>query len=96
VARGAEPRGRGLLGLVRQIARDVLPTAPGPTEPIAVKDGSPLWEVPATPSSADCHAWIAADAATVHAVRHHLLHEVHADRRAVAFLSYWRHGRREC
>ena len=95
VARGAEPRGRGLLDLVRQTARDVLPTAPGPAEPVAAKDGSPLWEVPATPSTADCHAWIAADADTVHAVRHHLLQEVHADRRAMAFMSYWRLGRPE-
>jgi NADPH-dependent ferric siderophore reductase len=96
VARGAEPRGRGLLELVRQTAPDVLPTAPGPVEPASTNDGSSLWEVPATPSVADCHAWIAADAETVHAVRHHLLHEVRADRRAVAFMSYWRHGRREC
>jgi NADPH-dependent ferric siderophore reductase len=96
VARGAEPRGRGLLDLVRKTARDVLPTAPGPAEPVGAKDGSPLWEVPPISSTAGCHAWIAADADTVHAVRHHLLQEVRADRRAVAFMSYWRPGRREC
>jgi NADPH-dependent ferric siderophore reductase len=95
VARGAEPRGRGLLDLVRQTARDLLPTAPGPAEPADATDGSPVWEVPTTPSTADCHAWIAAEADTVRAVRHHLLHEVRVDRRAVALMCYWRHGHRE-
>jgi NADPH-dependent ferric siderophore reductase len=96
VARGAAPRGRGLLDLIRQTARDVLPTAPSVAEPEGEEDRGLLWEVPAAPSRADAYAWVAADADTVQAVRRHLLHDLRADRRTAAFMSYWRDGSRQC
>ena len=53
---------------------------------------------PAEPSGADdgCYAWIAGEAATVRDLRRHLVQDLGADRRWVAFMGYWRLGRAEC
>jgi len=64
-----------------------------------------LWDVPeptALPeprSERGAHrlyAWVAGEAATVRAIRRHLVNERGHDRRSVAFMGYWRMGRTEC
>ncbi|MCG2799336.1 MAG: siderophore-interacting protein [Cellulomonas sp.] len=51
-----------------------------------------LWEVPTAGASAQLYVWLAAEAAVVKALRRVLVHEHGLDRRAVAFMGYWRHG----
>jgi NADPH-dependent ferric siderophore reductase len=54
-----------------------------------------LWEVPADAAGDDVYAWIAGEAACVKEIRRHLVRGVGIDRRSVAFMGYWRHGRPE-
>lgn len=60
-----------------------------------------LWEVPRTAKggaalkSAPLYAWIAGEASAVKQLRRHLVRDVGVDRRAVAFMGYWRLGRAE-
>ncbi|WP_221584484.1 siderophore-interacting protein [Microbacterium sp. G2-8] len=60
-----------------------------------------LWEVPRTAKggaalkSAPLYAWIAGEASVVKTLRRHLVRDVGVDRRAVAFMGYWRLGRAE-
>ncbi|WP_197517544.1 siderophore-interacting protein [Microbacterium karelineae] len=64
-------------------------------------DRDVLWEVPRTAKggaalkSAPMYAWIAGEASAVKALRRHLVRDVGVDRRAVAFMGYWRLGRAE-
>ena len=64
-----------------------------------------LWDVPEpavlpAPRTAQgaprLYAWVAGEAATVRAIRRHLVNERGHDRRSVAFMGYWRMGRTEC
>lgn len=60
-----------------------------------------LWEVPEdSPRGKGCdvwpYAWVAGEASTVRAIRRHLVNDLGYDRRAVAFMGYWRMGRAEC
>ncbi|MGP7961447.1 siderophore-interacting protein [Sanguibacter sp. A247] len=73
-------------------------------------DTTVLWDTPATQARAGaadspveptgaadgCYAWIAGEAATVRDLRRHLVQDLGADRRWVAFMGYWRLGRAEC
>lgn len=60
-----------------------------------------MWEVPRTArggaalEQADVYAWLAGEASAVTALRRHLVAERGVDRRAVAFMGYWRAGRAE-
>ncbi|MEV5407447.1 siderophore-interacting protein [Thermopolyspora sp. NPDC052614] len=57
-----------------------------------------LWEVPDPTAAAACdglYAWLAGEAAMVKTLRRHLVQQVGVDRRAVAFMGYWRLGRAE-
>jgi NADPH-dependent ferric siderophore reductase len=60
-----------------------------------------LWEVPRTAKggaalkSARLYAWLAGEAGAIKALRRHLVSERGVDRRAVAFMGYWRLGRAE-
>ncbi|WP_261164183.1 siderophore-interacting protein [Microbacterium sp. Marseille-Q6965] len=64
-------------------------------------DAGLLWEVPRTAKggaalkSAPLYAWIAGEASAVKQLRRHLVQQVGVDRRAVAFMGYWRLGRAE-
>jgi NADPH-dependent ferric siderophore reductase len=57
-----------------------------------------LWEVPdATATSIDgFYAWLAGEAAVIKTLRRHLVSACGVDRRAVAFMGYWRLGKAEC
>lgn len=64
-------------------------------------DNDILWEVPRTAKggaalkSARLYAWLAGEAGAIKALRRHLVAEHGVDRRAVAFMGYWRLGRAE-
>ncbi|RKR85908.1 NADPH-dependent ferric siderophore reductase [Micromonospora pisi] len=79
----------------------------GSGRPPLPADGSPVdgsdqdddpWEVPASddPDRPDgFYAWLAGEAGAVVAMRRHLVGERGLDRRAVAFMGYWRRGREQ-
>ncbi|MDG4798788.1 siderophore-interacting protein [Micromonospora sp. WMMD1082] len=56
-------------------------------------DNEILWEVPDAPPTAPLYAWLAGEAGVIRTLRRHLVAERGLDRRAVAFMGYWRHGR---
>jgi len=59
-------------------------------------DAQILWEVPAEPLAPQgVYAWIAGEAGVVKELRRHLVRDLGIDRKAVAFMGYWRAGRAE-
>lgn len=59
-------------------------------------DSTLLWDVPDHAAAPDgLYAWIAGEAGVVRDLRRHLVRDVGVDRRAVAFMGYWRTGRAE-
>ncbi|TBL34562.1 siderophore-interacting protein, partial [Verrucosispora sp. SN26_14.1] len=56
-------------------------------------DRAILWEVPDALPSTPLYAWLAGEAGVIRTLRRHLVAECGLDRRAVAFMGYWRHGR---
>lgn len=59
-------------------------------------DASILWEVPALlEDETVLYAWLAGEASAIKTLRRHLVAELGVDRRAVAFMGYWREGRAE-
>ncbi|MFG2103710.1 siderophore-interacting protein [Micromonospora echinaurantiaca] len=52
-----------------------------------------LWEVPTPAAPVPLYAWLAGEAAVIRTLRRHLVGERGLDRRAVAFMGYWRLGR---
>jgi NADPH-dependent ferric siderophore reductase len=55
-----------------------------------------LWEVPEpVAETGSFHVWLAGEAAVIRTLRRHLVAECGVDRRAVAFMGYWRLGRSE-
>ncbi|MGU3408488.1 siderophore-interacting protein [Microbacterium sp. M1A1_1b] len=57
-------------------------------------DRETLWDVPPV-TDAQLYAWIAGEAACVKELRRHLVRRVGLDRKQVAFMGYWRHGKAE-
>ncbi|TXK19707.1 siderophore-interacting protein [Homoserinibacter sp. GY 40078] len=99
--RDGRPRGEALVEGVCRIATELVEAAPG-AEPEEVDvDRDLLWEVPrnarggAALKSAPLYAWLAGEAGAITAIRRHLVKELGVDRRAVAFMGYWRQGRAE-
>lgn len=96
LAREGEPHGRRLIPAVRE-ATDRLLTSPAARqdlEDIDV-DVDDLWDVPEEPGAGRLYAWLAGEAAVIRTLRRHLVAECGVDRRAVAFMGYWRLGRSE-
>ncbi|MBD8077622.1 siderophore-interacting protein [Cellulosimicrobium arenosum] len=59
-------------------------------------DTSILWEVPGLlEEETVLYAWLAGEAGAIKTLRRHLVAELGVDRRAVAFMGYWRVGRAE-
>ncbi|GAA1699711.1 hypothetical protein GCM10009792_19690 [Microcella alkalica] len=58
-------------------------------------DAELLWDSPVDPTTGDFYAWIAGEAATVKALRRHLVSDLGVARSNVAFMGYWRRGRSE-
>jgi NADPH-dependent ferric siderophore reductase len=70
-------------------------TAAAELEDVDVDTGE-LWEVPAeTLTSGSVYVWLAGEASVIKKLRRHLVSERGMDRRAVAFMGYWRMGRAE-
>ncbi|MEU4324980.1 siderophore-interacting protein [Nonomuraea dietziae] len=96
------PRGGGGVGSrlvpeVKAAADRLLPPQP-PAEALEDVDVDVdlLWEVPEEAASvAPLYAWLAGEAAVIRTLRRHLVAERGMDRRAVAFMGYWRMGRAE-
>ena len=98
--RGSSPRSAYL----ERTAQQVLPGLCAKGEGSAVEeidDDGLLWEVPRTKKggaalkSAPLYAWLAGEAGAIKRLRRHLVSEYGVDRRAVAFMGYWRLGRAE-
>ncbi|SFF74304.1 siderophore-interacting protein [Curtobacterium sp. YR515] len=54
-----------------------------------------LWDIPAGDEPRPVYAWIAGEAGCVKELRRHLVRGVGLDRKQVAFMGYWRHGKAE-
>ncbi|GAA0911612.1 siderophore-interacting protein [Nonomuraea longicatena] len=97
LAREGAAWGGLLVPAVQDAAERVLPrrTTGGDLEDVDV-DTTELWEVPEeTLPSGSVYAWLAGEAAVIRTLRRHLVAERGMDRRAVAFMGYWRLGRAE-
>jgi NADPH-dependent ferric siderophore reductase len=79
-----------------ELADDLAPSPAAQLEDVDIESGI-LWEVPAEAAgparSSGVYAWLAGEAAVVKGLRRHLVQTVGVDRRAVAFMGYWREGR---
>ncbi|WP_341720132.1 siderophore-interacting protein [Micromonospora sp. FIMYZ51] len=102
--RAADPYGARLVGAVvaaadelladrvpALAARSVAASAGQPVDDVDV-DRELLWEVPDPFPAAPLYAWLAGEAAVIRTLRRHLVAERGLDRRAVAFMGYWRQG----
>ncbi|HSV38738.1 MAG TPA: siderophore-interacting protein [Nocardioidaceae bacterium] len=89
--RDDRPRGELLLG---EVARVTDRHGPGSEVEDVDVDSELLWEVPERADS-EFYAWVAGEASVVRSVRRHLVRDRGIDRRAVAFMGYWREGRSE-
>ncbi|SHG03329.1 NADPH-dependent ferric siderophore reductase, contains FAD-binding and SIP domains [Jatrophihabitans endophyticus] len=54
-----------------------------------------LWDSPDAADDGEFHAWLAGEAAVIKKLRRLLVTDAGVDRRRVAFMGYWRHGRAE-
>lgn len=103
VVRGDARVGTELLPAVRAAAAELLDAPSAPTaelEDVDI-DAGLLWEVPTDAqgdpllSRAPFYAWLAGEAQPIKELRRHLVSERGVDRKAVAFMGYWRQGRAE-
>ena len=96
-----ERRHEYLIKAVAEAAEQLVPNGRGAEVEEIDVDSELLWEVPRTAKggaalkSAPLYAWIAGEATGIKALRRHLVGAVGVDRRAVAFMGYWRLGRAE-
>ncbi|WEG10231.1 siderophore-interacting protein [Microbacterium horticulturae] len=99
-ARGAE-RHAHLVPQAKDAAAALVPEGLGADVEEVDIDSTLLWEVPRTAKggaalkSAPLYAWLAGEAGAIKQLRRHLVAEHGVDRRAVAFMGYWRLGRPE-
>ncbi len=103
VARGSDAVGTRLVPAVVQAADALLAATAASAETLEDIDidAQLLWEVPTDDegnpllSRAPFYAWLAGEASPIKQLRRHLVSERGVDRRAVAFMGYWRAGRPE-
>ncbi|MER7456819.1 siderophore-interacting protein [Micromonospora sp. NPDC126480] len=99
LARDGQAYGARLVPAVSAAAAELLAGTTGPAdgsaEPVAEVDvdAEILWEVPTPAAPVPLYAWLAGEAGVIRTVRRHLVGECGLDRRAVAFMGYWRLGR---
>ncbi|MEV4122300.1 siderophore-interacting protein [Micromonospora sp. NPDC049645] len=98
--RGADGYGSRLVPAVVVAAGELLATGasaavrPEPDVDVDVDvDTGILWEVPEEVAAVPLYAWLAGEAGVIRDLRRHLVTERGLDRRAVAFMGYWRLGR---
>ncbi|KUM29933.1 cobalamin ABC transporter ATP-binding protein [Arthrobacter sp. EpRS66] len=96
LTRGSHPHGELLRNALSQVvaipAAGVVHTNAEP-EDIDV-DAQILWET-GQANKAPFYAWVAGEAGTVKEMRRYLVREAGIDRKQVAFMGYWRHGKTE-
>ncbi|TDB71600.1 siderophore-interacting protein [Micromonospora sp. KC721] len=94
--RGAGGHGSRLVPAVAAAAEDLL-TGGAPVDARHITDVNVdtelLWEVPEEVPAVPLYAWMAGEAGVIRTLRRHLVAERGLDRRAVAFMGYWRLGR---
>ncbi|MET8231133.1 siderophore-interacting protein [Micromonospora sp. NPDC005298] len=94
--RGAGGHGSRLVPAVAAATGELLtggtPVAAQPITDVDV-DTEILWEVPEQVPPSPLYAWLAGEAGVIRSLRRHLVVERGLDRRAVAFMGYWRLGR---
>ncbi|RZT78020.1 NADPH-dependent ferric siderophore reductase [Micromonospora violae] len=95
LSRGADRYGSRLVPAVVAAAGELL--TPGAAKAAAPMpdvdvDTEILWEVPEEVAPAPLYAWLAGEAGVIRTLRRHLVAERGLDRRAVAFMGYWRLG----
>ena len=105
--RGDQPVGTLLIPEVERIASRLAPrvdTATIATQPALEDvdvDTELLWEAPVNATggpvleSAPLYAWLAGEASAIKTLRRHLVSGCGVDRKSVAFMGYWRHGKAE-
>jgi NADPH-dependent ferric siderophore reductase len=100
-ARADGSRHDHLLAAVPDAAAALVPAGRGAEVEEIDVDEAILWEVPRTAKggaalkSAPLYAWLAGEAGAIKQLRRHLVAGHGVDRRAVAFMGYWRLGRAE-
>lgn len=100
-ARSAGLRHAHLVASVEDAAARLVPAGRGAEVEEVDIDKDILWEVPRTAKggaalkSAPLYAWLAGEAGAIKTLRRHLVTDMGVDRRAVAFMGYWRVGRAE-
>lgn len=100
-ARGDDPRHSHLVAHVAEAAARLAPAGRGAEVTEIDVDTDILWEVPRTAKggaalkSAPVYSWLAGEAGAITSLRRHLVTEHGVDRRAIAFMGYWRLGRAE-
>ncbi|WP_243062977.1 siderophore-interacting protein [Humibacter sp. RRB41] len=93
-SRGSAERHRHLVAAVRHAVAELAPAGRGAE--VEELDTDLIWEVPRTAKggaalkSAPLYAWLAGEAGAIKALRRHLVSGHGVDRRAVAFMGYWR------
>lgn len=100
-ARTADARHAHLVAAVEDAAARLVPAGRGADVEEIDIDTDILWEVPRTAKggaalkSAPLYAWLAGEASAIKTLRRRLVTDHGVDRRAVAFMGYWRLGRAE-
>lgn len=100
-ARSDGERHAHLVSAVEDAAARLVPEGRGAEVEEIDIDTDILWEVPRTAKggaalkSAPLYSWLAGEAGAIKALRRHLVAEHGVDRRAVAFMGYWRLGKAE-
>jgi iron complex transport system ATP-binding protein len=105
VVRADASYGVRLSAAVRQVAGPLLsrkiepttalPTTVAPVPEAELDDAEDLWDVPEPselPAAPALYAWLAGEAGCITDLRRHLVKDLGFDRRAVAFMGYWRQG----
>ena len=99
LGRDGRPHGSLLVPAVQEACARLLPCAGEGVEPEDA--GDLLWEVPVDEAGAPLrswvgfYAWLAGEANVIKTLRRHLVRECGVDRKAVAFMGYWKSGRSE-
>ena len=100
-ARVGGQRHAHLVAAVQDAARRLAPAGRGAEVSEIDVDHDILWEVPRTAKggaallSAPLYSWLAGEASAIKSLRRHLVTEQGVDRRAIAFMGYWRLGKAE-
>lgn len=98
---GEDARHDHLVAAVQAAAATLAPAGTGAEVEEIDIDTDILWEVPRTAKggaalkSAPLYSWMAGEAGAIKSLRRHLVSELGVDRRAIAFMGYWRLGRAE-